>query len=190
MVSTTGSLFIPKGAKEELLRDSKAPLPADLAHAKELRDSLLAFVSGGKWIMGIHAATDSSYQWKEYGLMMGGYFNGHPWGKITLFLDDPQNPVNAAFENKPLTISDEIYTFKEVYSRDRQHILTSIDIGASKLDQGFNRPADHDYAVSWLNTVGQGRVFYCSLGHRARNVHERHRAEALPGWAAVCVWRS
>ena len=25
---------------------------------------------------------------------------------------------------------------------------------------------DDDYAVSWVRTYGQGRVFYCSLGHR------------------------
>ena len=25
--------------------------------------------------------------------------------------------------------------------------------------------ADNDYAVAWIKTVGQGRVFYCSLGH-------------------------
>jgi type 1 glutamine amidotransferase len=165
MVSTTGSLFVPKGAKEDLLYKKDAPLPDDLAHVKMLRDSLLAFVKGGKGIMGIHAATDSSYGWKEYGTMMGGYFNGHPWGHIVMRIEDPTNPVNAAFGGKEFEISDEIYTFKEVYSRERQHILTTIDLAASKIDRGFNRPLDQDYAVSWLNTYGQGRVFYCSLGH-------------------------
>lgn len=165
MASTTGSLFVPKGAKEDLLYKKDAKLPDDIAHTKVLRDSLIAFVKGGKGIMGIHAATDSSYQWKDYGTMMGGYFNGHPWGHIVMRIEDPTNPVNAAFGGKPFEISDEIYTFKEVYSRDRQHILTSIDLAASKIDRGFNRPADHDYAVSWLNKYGDGRVFYCSLGH-------------------------
>jgi hypothetical protein len=115
--------------------------------------------------MGIHAAADSSYRWKEYGTLLGGQFNGHPWGHIVMRIEDPMNPVNAAFNSKPFEISDEIYTFKDTYSRERQHILTSIDLAASKIDKGFNRPADNDYAVSWLNTYGQGRVFYCSLGH-------------------------
>lgn len=165
MASTTGSLFVPKGAKEDLLYKKDAKLPDDIAHTKMLRDSLIAFVKGGKGIMGIHAATDSSYQWKDYGTMMGGYFNGHPWGHIVMRIEDPNNPVNAAFGGKRFEISDEIYTFKEVYSRERQHILTSIDLAASKIDRGFNRPMDHDYAVSWLNKYGEGRVFYCSLGH-------------------------
>src|SRR5437773_2509275 len=44
LMSTTGSLFVPKNANEGLLRDTSKPLPPDLQHAKELRDSLLAFV--------------------------------------------------------------------------------------------------------------------------------------------------
>lgn len=166
MLSTTGALFVPKGGRENLLYDPKAELSPEMKHAKELRESFLNFVRSGKGVMGIHAATDASYQWKEYGEMMGGYFNGHPWGKITLFLDDPSNPVNAAFEGKPQTFSDEIYTFKDPYSRERLHVLASIDLEASGIDSKFNRPKDQDYAVSWLNRYGQGRVFYSLLGHR------------------------
>ena len=167
MASTTGSLFAPKSGKEELMFDAKAgELPADVKHSKELRDSLIAFVKSGKGIMGIHAATDSSYKWKDYGTMMGGYFNGHPWGKITLRLDDPTNPVNAAFGTEPFTISDEIYTFKDTYDRSRLHILASIDIEASNITGGFNRPQDHDYGVSWLHKYEGGRVFYTLIGHR------------------------
>jgi hypothetical protein len=172
MMSTTGSLFVPKGAKEDLLYDPKGKeLPADLRRAKELRESLLSFVRSGKGLMGVHAATDSSYGWKEYGLMIGGYFNSHPWGKVTLAIDDPMNPVNAPFvaavaaTSKPFEIGDEIYRFREPYSRDRLRVLTSIDVEASKLSQGLEARSDHDYGVSWLNKFGEGRVFYCSLGH-------------------------
>jgi type 1 glutamine amidotransferase len=161
---------MPKEAerKEDLLykNPTNAPLPAELVRPAQLRQSLLDFVRGGKGLVGIHAAADSSYRWKEYGTLLGGQFNGHPWGHIVMRIEDPANPVNAAFGGKPFEISDEIYTFRETYSRERQHILTSIDLAASKIDSGFNRPQDHDYAVSWLNKYGQGRVFYCSLGHR------------------------
>ena len=175
MLSTTGELFVPKGMKAgELVRDAGKPLPPELERARALRQSLVEFVKSGKGIVGVHAATDSSYQWKEYGEMMGGYFNGHPWGKISLRLDDPANPVNAAFAEaekaagKPVVISDEIYTFKTdpYHTRERLRVLISIDLEASGIDQGFNRPADHDYAVSWLNRYGEGRVFYTLLGHQ------------------------
>lgn len=153
LMNTTGELLVPKGAK------------ADDPKVVELRTAFMNFVKSGKGVVGIHAATDCSYKWKEFGEMMGGYFAGHPFGKITLYIDDPKNPVNACFEGKPFEISDEIYTFREPYSRDRLHLLTSSDVIASKWEQGFNRK-DNDYAVSWLNKHGEGRVFYCSFGHR------------------------
>ena len=155
MESTTGSLFGMKGGE-----------PADQkAHNDELRKNLLDFVSGGKGIVGIHAASDCSYDWKEYGELIGGYFNGHPWGHIVMKIDDPKSPITACFDGKEFTIDDEIYTFKDPYSHDNLHILTSIDLEASKITGGENRK-DHDYAVSWIHESGKGRVFYCSLGHR------------------------
>jgi type 1 glutamine amidotransferase len=157
MVSTTGELFGPPGK-------SKAPLD-EQARNERLRTSLREFVARGKGLVGIHAAADSSYQWPEYGKMMGGYFNGHPWYKITMRIDDPTNPVNACFHGKEFTIEDEIYTFRAPYSRERLHVLTSIDLQNSKITKGKNRK-DDDYAVSWLQNYGRGRVFYCSLGHR------------------------
>ena len=157
MVSTTGELFGPPGKTDAPLKEQ--------ARNERLRNSLREFVARGKGLVGIHAASDSSYQWPEYGKMMGGYFNGHPWGKITMKIDDPNNPVNACFHGKEFTIQDEIYTFKAPYSRDQLHILTSIDLEKSGITKGKNRE-DNDYAVSWLHNYGKGRVFYCSLGHR------------------------
>ena len=122
-------------------------------------------MKSGKGIIGVHAACDCSYQWSDYGDMMGGYFNGHPWGPVVIRDRRPSNPVAAAFGGKPFAIREEMYTFKPPWSRDKLHVLTSIDLGASKIDRGLNRPDDQDYAVSWIKRYGDGRVFYCSLGH-------------------------
>lgn len=45
----------------------------------ESKAALLDFVRRGGGIVGIHAATDSCYHWPEWGSMMGGYFDSHPW---------------------------------------------------------------------------------------------------------------
>jgi hypothetical protein len=110
------------------------------------------------------AASDCSYKWAEYGKLVGGYFNGHPWGKITMKIDDPSSPINAVFGGEPYTISDEIYTFKDPYSRDRMRILLSVDLEKSGITKG-NR-ADNDYAICWIQKYGEGRVYYNALGHR------------------------
>jgi len=79
-------------------------------------------------------------------------------------LDDPRSPINAPFEGKGFEITDEIYTFKEPYSREKLRILLSIDWENSGELKGANRP-DNDYALSWIREYGRGRVFYCAFGH-------------------------
>jgi hypothetical protein len=160
MESTTGSLF---GVKGQLT-------PEEKAHNDMLRQSLVDFVKSGKGLAGVHAASDCSYDWPEYGEMIGGYFNGHPWGKVTYKIDDPSSPLTAMFPtDHAFELSDETYTFKQVpYSRDKLHILTSIDTTKfSDADRAKeNRPNDHDYALSWIHKFGKGRVFYAAHGHR------------------------
>ena len=135
-----------------------------------LRKSLLDFVASSKGVGGNHSATDTCYTWPEYGQMMGAYFSGHPWGKVVVKIDDPDSPLNAAFNGKGFPISDEMYVFGprqqtgQPYSREKQHVLLSIDVEASKLPTKGFRP-DQDYAISWIKPYGDGRVFYCSFGH-------------------------
>ena len=141
MDNTTGELFTDEASKK----------------------ALIDFVKGGKGLGGSHAATDCFYKWAEFGEMMGGYFAGHPFRKISVKIDDPANPINAAFAGKGFEISDEIYTFKEPYSREKLHILLSIDWENAGLKGGTRQ--DNDYALAWIQEFGQGRVFYCAFGH-------------------------
>jgi hypothetical protein len=152
--NTTGELFETKG-------------PDGKAGTAKLRESFMAWVKEGGAVFGIHAATDCSYSWKEFGEMMGGWFSGHPWNsEVGVRNDDPTNPVNAAFDGKGFQVADEIYTVnrENIYSREKQRVLLSID--PAKTDTKKAGRADGDVAVSWIKPCGKGRVFYCSLGHR------------------------
>jgi hypothetical protein len=130
----------------------------------ELKASLIDFIKSGKGFIGVHAATDCFYDWKDYGEMIGGYFAGHPFSRISVKLDDPKNPINAAFDGRGFEITDEIYTFRDPYSRDNLRILQSVDWENSGNLKGGNRK-DNDYALSWIRPYGEGRVFYCAFGH-------------------------
>jgi type 1 glutamine amidotransferase len=134
-----------------------------------LQQSLLDFVKGGKGIVGIHAATDCFYKWPEFGGMMGGYFHGHPWGAndtVTLKIEEPDHPLCAPFESKTFVVMDEIYQFREPYSRQKLRVLLSLDTGKTDMKKGGIKRTDGDFAISWVRPYGKGRVFYCSLGHR------------------------
>jgi len=139
----------------------------ELFEDPELRQGLLEFVRGGGGLVGIHAATDCFYQWAEFGEMMGGYFDGHPWNEeVALRIDDPGHPVALAFDGRPLRVADEIYQFRDPYSRARLRVLTSLDPAGTDMTKPGRKRADGDYAVSWVREFGKGRVFYLSLGHR------------------------
>jgi hypothetical protein len=134
------------------------------------KQAILAFVRGGKGIVGIHAATDNFYKWPAGQKLLGASFFGHPWaggGTWAFKLDEPSHPLNKAFGGTGFKLKDEIYQFKEPYSRANCRVLLSIDLSDAATETGGKRKArkDGDYAVSWIKQEGEGRVFYCSLGH-------------------------
>jgi type 1 glutamine amidotransferase len=131
--------------------------------------ALMDFVKGGKGIVGIHAATDNFKQWPEGQEMMGGKFTGHPWGAggtWAIKIDQPDHPLMKAFKGKGFKIKDEIYrTEPPLYSREKQLVLMSLDMSDENTQKRSEKSTDADTGTAWVKTWGEGRVFYCSLGH-------------------------
>ncbi len=129
------------------------------------RDMLSFIHDDGKGFVGVHAALDTNYKWPEYGEMIGGYFNEHPWGTFMapIITEDPSFPAVRHFP-KEFTKYDEIYQPKD-WSRDKVNVVLSLD--PSKLDLSNKKihRSDHDFAVAWAKMYGNGRVFYSTLGH-------------------------
>ena len=69
---------------------------------------------------------------------------------------------------RAFTIRDEIYQMKS-FSRDKVHILMSLDAGKLDLTNPRVHRADHDFAVTWAKMYGKGRVYYSTLGHPEEN---------------------
>ncbi len=163
LLNTTGELFLPPDAKT---------LPeAELLAAREIdqrrKASLKAFVESGHGLIGIHSATDTWYEWDWYGAAIGGYFDGHPWHEnVRVAVEASAHPIHVCCAATEFEIADEIYQFRAPYDRAHQTVLLRID--AEKLDlkrEGIRR-TDRDFAVSWARSQQNGRVYYCSLGHR------------------------
>lgn len=117
------------------------------------------------------AAAGGDALWPDFNKMIGGYFKFH-WNyptPITVKIDDPSNPINAAFKGQSFNAIDEVYTFAwNSYSRENVRVLTSIDYSQmSACDKGLesNQRPDNDYALSYIKREGQGRVYVNVLGH-------------------------
>src|SRR4051794_13827429 len=78
---------------------------------------LLDFVRQGKGFGGSHSATDCLYTWPEYGDLIGGYFDGHPWAQqATVDVEDPQSPILPTLPPN-FRFTEEFYQFR-AFSRD------------------------------------------------------------------------
>ncbi len=146
--------------------DEEQKAAADEREAKAQK-RFLDFIRNGKGLIGVHAATDCLYKWEEYGEAVGAYFWGHPWSEdVGVKLDDPGHPLLKAFNGLPFIVGDEIYQFREPYSRDTHRVLLSIDPAETNMNKDSIRREDGDFGVAWIREYGKGRVFYFSLGHR------------------------
>jgi len=105
--------------------------------------------------------------------MLGAVEGSHrePTEMATVKIDDPASPIVAAFGGNSFVHQDEFYRFVEgPLSRDKVHVLMSMDVEKTDLNQGRGcaRPCvrpDSDYALSWIHNYGKGRVFFTALGH-------------------------
>jgi uncharacterized protein len=138
-------------------------LPLD----EQQKADLLAFVrQDGKGFIAMHSAGDTFYKWPEYGEMVGGWFDSHPWNtfQAPIIVEDRESAITRHFP-KETVIHDEIYQYKN-FSRDKVRVLMRLDEKKIDVKNKNVRRTDNDFAVTWIKPFGKGRVFATSLGHR------------------------
>jgi len=136
----------------------------------EQKAALLSFVhDDGKGFIGVHSATITFTDWPEYGEMIGGFFDEHPWGifDAPIVVEDPAFPGMQQWP-KSFAWKDEIYQLKD-FSRDKVHVLMRLDAGKLDLSNPRVHRKDRDFAVTWAKTYGKGRIFHSTLGHVEQN---------------------
>jgi uncharacterized protein (TIGR03437 family) len=136
----------------------------ELPLSDQQKADLLEFVRQGKGFGGSHSATDCLYTWPEYGDMIGGYFDGHPWAQeAAVDVEDPQNPMVMHLAPS-FRFTEEFYQFR-AFSRDQVRVLLALDTRSVDMTAaGVNR-TDGDFALAWMRNYGKGRVFYSAFGH-------------------------
>jgi type 1 glutamine amidotransferase len=120
------------------------------------KTALIDFVTSGHGFIGVHSATDTLYEWSDYGRLIGAYFREHPWTQQgTVIVEDPSHPINAGLSDR-FSLLEEFYTFQE-NPRGRVQVLLRLD-AASVGSTG-------DYPLAWAQSFGAGRSYYNALGH-------------------------
>ena len=153
--------------------------------AQQKADFLSFIREDGKGFLGSHSAIDTFYKWPEYGEMVGGYFDGHPWNQFQapIIVEDRDHPATKHFP-PTFTILDEIYQVRD-YSLYCVRVLMRMDPNQIDLARKGVKRTDKDFAVTWVRNYGKGRVFYSTFGHRDE-VWERPDVQKM--WVEAIKW--
>jgi type 1 glutamine amidotransferase len=120
------------------------------------------YIGQGHGFVGVHAASDTEYDWPWYGKLVGAYFQNHPAVQLaTVQVVDAQHPATSFLPARwPRT--DEWYNFRAIAPDLR--VLATVD--ETTYSGGLNGP-QHPFA--WCHAYGGGRAFYTAGGHTSEN---------------------
>jgi type 1 glutamine amidotransferase len=119
------------------------------------------YVQAGGGYVGVHAASDTEYDWPWYGGLVGAYFNGHPAQQTaTIQVNGGSNPATAELP-KRWTRFDEWYNFRN-YTDGSVRVLARLD--EATYDAGATAMGD-EHPIIWCHPYDGGRAFYTGLGH-------------------------
>ena len=132
------------------------------------KSDLLAFVHDqGKGFVAAHTALTAFESWPEFGELLGGRFDGHPWGNVqgSVINEEPTFPATKHFP-AVFTIKDEFYKPKN-FSRDKIDVLLRLDTNKVQTSRPAAGDNNGDVPLAWAKMYGKGRVFYSSFAHDA-----------------------
>ena len=150
----------------------------ELPFSADQKAAIVAFVSGGKGFVGVHSASDTLYEWQDYGRLVGAYFKEHPWTQqATVLVEDSTHPSTTGLGDR-FTLLEEFYTFRE-NPRPNVHVLLRLDAGSVG--------TTGDYPLAWTHAFGSGRAYYNALGHFSETWNDPRFQRQIVGairWAA------
>tara|TARA_R110002050_G_scaffold67407_2_gene145894 strand:- start:23804 stop:24619 length:816 start_codon:yes stop_codon:yes gene_type:complete len=137
------------------------------------------YIQSGKGYVGIHAASDTEYEWEWYTQLVGRMFYIHPAQQTAkLRIIDHNFPGLEHFPNT-LLWTDEWYEFGEEKTTGLKYLVSvdensydpkvtwknrDMDKNGSMLDRvGVGMGKEHP--ISWYHEFDGGKAFYTALGH-------------------------
>lgn len=133
-----------------------------------------SYIAAGGGYLGVHAASDTEYDWPWYGGLVGAYFASHP--AIQPATVRIENPRTAATEHLPQSWSrtDEWYNYR-ANPRARVRVLMNLD------ETTYSGGSMGDHPITWCQNYAGGRAFYTGLGHTEESYADPNFTRVLLG---------
>ena len=138
------------------------------------------YIRGGKGFVGVHAASDTEYDWPWFGQLVGAYFKSHPAVQVAKL--DVRDRTHLATKCLPAVWNrrDEWYDFRAQPPADAKILLTIDETSYTGGTMGAVHP------MAWSRTFDGGRTVYSELGHTSEGFKEQAYLDHLAGgilWA-------
>ncbi|MEN9469513.1 MAG: hypothetical protein RL630_1246 [Verrucomicrobiota bacterium] len=115
--------------------------------------------SGGSFI-GMHAGSDTLKDSLPFTEMLCGTFDGHgPQVPATLHAGDKDHPANGNIGDIWTLSQEEMYLIKNQNRNEVRSVWFMRHHPNKPEEKGF-------FPVAWVRGLGDGRIFYTTLGHR------------------------
>ncbi len=157
----------------------------------EQQAAMKRFIQSGKGFVGIHAASDTEYEWEWFTQLVGRMFVIHPANQTArLHVVDRNFPGMERMPDSFL-FTDEWYTFTDEKVEGLNYLLTidedSYDPSADWGDKKSDGMGDF-HPISWYHEFDGGRSFYTAMGHMEKTYDDWLFLEHIYGgiyWAAT-----
>ncbi len=136
----------------------------------EQRKAFQGYIQNGGGFVGIHAATDSEYDWPWYTKLVGAQFASHPENqyaeKEVITYDHPSTSIlKGHIEGNRWRRYDEWYNFQAM--NEEVTVLLNLD---EKTYEGGTHGESHP--IAWYHEYDGGRAFYTAGGHTRESYSE------------------
>lgn len=142
-----------------------------------------SYIQQGGGFVGIHAATDTEYEWPWYGEMVGAYFDSHPQiQQARLEVIDRNHPSTRSLPEEWIR-TDEWYNFMDI----NPAINVLINLDESSYEGGEN---GENHPAAWYHEFEGGRVFYTAGGHTSESYSSKQFLNHVWGGISYVVENS
>ena len=158
----------------------------DLSRRAARRSAGVRASDDGKGFVAAHSAATAFFSWPEFGEMLGGRFDEHPWNITdgTVVVDDPKIPAMRHMPPRSV-FHDELYQLKD-FSRDKIHVLAHLDSVEARSDGAAGAPQGRRFSRRVVEELRQGpRVLFDSRPRRRGLGQSAAAADVLPGDSLV-----
>ncbi|MEZ2413830.1 ThuA domain-containing protein [Muriicola sp. E247] len=140
------------------------------------------YINQGGNYMGVHAATDTEYDWPWYGKLAGAYFMSHPEQQEATINVVDRGHASTSHLGETWIHFDEWYNFKEL----NPDVKVLMQLDESSYSGGENGDF---HPIAWYHEYEGGRSFYTGLGHTEEAYDDPDFQKHLLGGIFYCLGR-